>query len=520
MRLVGQNIKHYRLLERLNEEGMGLVCKVHDTKQDAVRVVKMLKPALAHDPAFMQRLGREADRLVRLNHPNIVAVHAFYDEPEHPFLVMDYVEGASLEALIRRNGPLGYKRALPLFRQILQGLSYAHRKGIIHRHIRPSNIFITKDGRVKIADFGLAQKQNGHDLDVAAMSLGALHYLSPEHVRRRVEIDHRSDLYEVGMALYETLTGRTPFQEEDTAYIIMRAIIEQEFEPPTRFAPNVPEALAEVVMKAMAKAPEDRYQSADEMMAAIEAFETGTPVAPTPEPEPAAAPKAAPEAAKGSRSMTWVAYSLMALALLITVVVGWWALRDILTTSEPVPGTSAQAAEGVTIQPGIYERILPSGNSGANGQGVLLLKAMPYGSISVGGSVLGEDSLEVAVSAGRRRVFFNHPAYGIRQLIVEVSPGQRKEVICYFEGLLRVEASDETGLPLQAQLFIDDQGTGWQTPVDAPFSLPPGTYTVEVFLEGYLGEATTVAVRPVADDSLLALPPIEPLAFVLERIAQ
>ena len=383
MRLVGQNIKHYRLLERLDEEGMGLVCKVHDTEQDAVRVVKLLKPALAHDPAFMQRLGREADRLMHLNHPNILGVHAFYDEPEHPFLVMDYVEGISLDAMIRHNGPLGYERALPLFRQILQGLSYAHRKGILHRHIKPSNIFIKDDGRVKIADFGLAQKQNGHDLDAAAMSLGALHYLSPEHVRRRVEIDHRSDLYEVGMALYETLAGRTPFQEEDTAYMIMRAIIEEEFEPPTRFAPNVPEGLAEVVMKAMAKAPEDRFQSADEMLAAIEAFETGTPPAPTPEPEPAAAPKAAPSASKSARSRPWIAYSFMVLALSVTVVLGWWVLRDIVTSAEPVPGTSAQAAEGVTIQAGIYERTLPSGNSGANGQGVLLLKAMPYGSISV-----------------------------------------------------------------------------------------------------------------------------------------
>ena len=518
MRLVGQNIKHYRLLERLNEEGMGLVCKVHDTERDVVRVVKMLKPALAHDPAFMQRLGREADRLAHLNHPNIVAVHAFYDEPEHPFLVMDYVEGTSLEAMIRRKGPLDYKHALPLFRQILQGLSYVHRKGIVHRHIKPSNIFITDEGRVKIADFGLAHKQNGHDLDVAAMSLAALHYLSPEHVRRRVEVDHRSDLYEVGMALYETLTGRTPFQEEDTSYIIMRAIIEEEFEPPTRFAPSIPEGLAEVVMKAMAKAPEDRYQSADEMLAAIEAFETGTPLEPTPEPEPIIAPAMSSAASKSSRM--WVAYSLMGLALIVTVAVGWWALRDIVTTSEPVPGTSVQAAEGVTIQSGIYERILPSANSGANRQGVLLLKAMPYGSISVGGSALGEDSLEVAVSAGRRRVFFNHPTYGMRQLVVEVSPGQRKEVICYFEGFLRVQASDETGLPLQAELFINDQGTGRQTPVEAPYSLPPGTYTVEVFREGYLGEVTTVEVLPVADDSLLAVPPIEPLEFVLEQIEQ
>ncbi len=522
MRVVGQNIKHYRILDKLNGEETGPVYKVLDTRQDVVRSIKVLKPTLASDQAFMQRFGREASILASLKHPNILAVDAFYDEPTHPFLVTEYVEGPTLELLIRRKGRLEARRALPLFRQLLQGLSYAHRKGLVHGAINPSTILITETGRVKITDFGLAKKKNGQRQNLSAMPIGTLHYLSPEHVRSTARVDHRSDLYAVGMALYETLTGQTPFQAEDTAYIIMRAIVEEDFAPPTQFVSGIPEALAEVVMKALAKTPDDRFQSADEMLAALEAFETQSPEAPLPEPESLVAPSPSAEpskaASRGSRS--WMLYGMVGIAVVVTVVLGWWALRDILATSTPVPIPSAEAFTSVTIQPGIYERVLPSVGTRINGEGVLILKAEPYGSISVGGSILGEDSLDVSVPAGRRRVFFNHPLYGLRQRIVEVGRGQRKEVICYFEGFLRVQASDENGLPLQAELFVDEQGTGRQTPVEAPYSLPPGTYKVEVFREGYLGSFATVEVHPVADDSLLTLPPVEPLEFVLHRIEE
>ena len=521
MRFAGQHIKHYRILEKVNEGGMGIVCKVLDTQLDVVRAIKILRPALVRDEKFMERFGREARSLARLNHPHILTVHAYYDEPPNPFIVMEYVGGPSLGALIRRKGPLDDKQALPLFKQILQGLSYAHRKGILHRDIKPSNILLSDEGQVKIADFGLAKKQDSADLTLSAMPIGTLHYMSPEHVRSMAEVDHRSDLYAVGMALYEALTGRTPFQEEDTAYIIMRTIVEEDFAPPTQFAPSLPEELAQIVLKALARDPDDRYQSADEMLAALETFEAKTLSSPPPEtpaPETPARPTVRP-VSTGSLK-TWMAYAAVLLALVVTVALAWWALRDILATSTPTLVVPAEAVDSVTIRPGIYERILSSVGPATSRQGVLLLKAVPYGSISVGGRQRGEDSLEVTVAPGRRRVFFTHPDYGMKQRVVEIGAGQRKEVICYFEGLLRVQASDKDGLPLQAELFVDDQGTGRRTPVEDPYTLPPGAYTVEVFLEGYLGGATSVVVLPVLDDSLLKTPPIEPLEFVLQKVEE
>jgi len=323
------------------------------------------------------------------------------------------------------------------------------------------------------------------------------------------------------MTLYEALTGRTPFQQEDTAYLIMRTIVEEDFAPPTQFAPSLPEELSQIVLKALARDPDDRYQSADEMLAALETFEAKTLSPPSPEtsvPETLARPTARPVSARSLK--TWMAYAAVLLAFVVTVALAWWALRDILATSTPTIVVPAEAIDSVTIRSGIYERILSSVGPATSRQGVLLLKAAPYGSISVGDRQRGEDSLEVTVASGRRRVFFTHPDYGMKQTVVEIRAGQRKEVICYFEGLLRVQASDKDGLPLQAELFVDDQGTGRRTPVEEPYTLPPGTFTVEVFLEGYLGGAATVEVLPVLDDSLLKTPPIEPLEFVLQMVEE
>ncbi len=537
MRLVGQNIKHYRILEKLSEGGMGIVYKVLDTQLEAVRAIKVIKPSLASDEVFMERFSREAKSLAHLNHPNILTVHAFHEPPPLPFIVMEYVEGPSLGVLLKRKGSLDYKQALPFFLQVLEGLTYAHRKGVIHGDIKPDNLLINDEGRVKIADFGLARRQNEQEMTLSTMPIGTLHYMSPEHVRSMAEVDHRSDIYAVGMALYETLTGQTPFGGEDTAYIIMRAIVEDEFQPPTAFAPNIPGMLSKIVMKALAKDPRDRFQSAEVMLRVLKAqkpngttvllpqAEQGqrTPVAKNgqtrqngePKAKPASPPPASPR-----ESRSWATYVLLGVALLVTIGVGWWALRDIVSTEgQGLSEITVNSTEAVTIQPGIYERALSSVGGERNGRGVLLLKVMPYGSISVSGSILGEDSLEVAVPPGRRRVFFNHPTYGLRQLSLEVRAGQRKEVICYYEGLLRVEASDEDGLPLQAELYVNEQGTGVRTPIETHYSLPPGAYTVEVFKEGFLGGKTTVDVQAVSDDdNLVEIPPIVPLEFVLQRL--
>jgi len=514
MRLVGQHIKQYRILEKLNGKDAGTVFKALDGQKDEVRVVKLLKPALRLDREFVARFDREIRRLMDLRHPNIATIHAFHSEDPHPFIVMEYVEGTSLGVLIRRDGPMKVDRILALFKQILQGLSYAHRQDVMHRNIKPSNILVTDEGVVKLTDFGLAKRQDGKDLIVSATPVETLHYLSPEHVRSLAEVDHRSDLYAVGMALYEALTGRTPFQQEDTAYIVMRAIVEEVFVPPTVFVPEIPQELAEVAMKALAKAPEDRYQQADEMLAALEAVEAKVPEA-TYEPQGAPRARLVPWAFMRSAG-PWINYGAIVLALLVTVALSWWALRDILETASNE--VQVGRVKTVTIQPGVYARILSSVGAATSRQGMLLLKAVPFGTISVTGYETGEDNVEMTVAAGRHPVTFTHPMYGTRTVVVSVEPGQRKEVICYYEGYIRVEANDENGIPLHAELFVNEQGTGQQTPLEAPYPLSPGVYMVEVFLENYLGGVTYIEVHPAVDDTLLNAPPVETLDFALQRV--
>ncbi len=510
MALIEKEIKHFRILEKLGEGGIGVSFKSLDTKLDEIRTIEVIWPALARDADFLARFAAAAKDLARLDHPNLVAVHWFFEKPPEPFLVLEYVEGPSLAEVLRREGPLPAARVLPLGKQLLEALAYAHSKDIVHRDLKPSDVRITDDGRVKVGGFGLSKQADGTGLADVPVPVEALHYLSPEHVKRRAEVGPRSDLYAVGVILYEALTGRTPFAPTETDYLVLRAVLETQIEPPARVAPEVPEALSEIVMRALARDPADRFETAGAMLEALDAFEAQPPSSP-----PARGPAAPPPArTRGGRRR--MVYGL-ALALAGTLALAWWALRDVLVPAPP-PAPVASQVDSVTIRPGVYERILSSVGPATGRRGSLVLQAMPYGEIRLDGAVVGEDSVDATVGAGRRRLRFEHPLYGARELEIEVAPGQRKEVICYFEGYLRAQASDAEGLPLQAEVFVDDQATGRRTPLEDPLPLGPGTYTVEVYLEGYLSGITSVAVHPAAGEGKVTAPPVEPLAFVLRQI--
>ncbi|MFQ5572174.1 MAG: serine/threonine protein kinase [Rhodothermales bacterium] len=511
MSIVGTHIDHYRILEKVDEGAIGVVCKALDVNRDETRILQIVRPATAGDQEFMRHLRGKMPRLIRLNHPNILRVYAFHEKGPTPFMVTEYVERSSLEDVIRDNGPLEMSQALSMMKQVLQGLAYVHRQGVVHGHLTPHNIFLSNGGQVKLADVGLTRKRDGTELTSSALPLKWLYYLAPEHVRSAAQVDHRSDLYSAGMVLYEALTGRLPLREQETAYLVMRAIIEEPFQSVGRWAPTLPEALKAVVMKAIAKDPDRRFPSAGAMDEALQAVEAA---ALRPDKEAEAEPETT--AARSARFRWPVGYLIGFIVFVLTAALAWWVLRDVIAPSNAVSLIEVDHAHSVTIRPGVYERILSSVVPTTSRQGVLLLKAAPYGRIVLEDGVTGEDSMEVTVEMGRHRIVFSNPVYGEREVEVRVGPGQRKEVVSYFEGYLRIQAGDENGLPLPADIYVDHQATGSRTPLEEPFPLAPGTYTIELFVEGYLGAASTVEVLPI--DSMTAAPPVASLDVVLQKI--
>jgi tRNA A-37 threonylcarbamoyl transferase component Bud32 len=246
------------LLELIGQGGMGAVYKARQPSLDRLVAVKVLPPETGRDPAFAERFGREARALARLSHPNIVAVHDVGKAGEFYYFVMEYVDGANLRQVLR-DGKLAPEQALRIVPQICDALQYAHEEGVVHRDIKPENILLDRKGRVKIADFGLA-KLLGRDTDNFTLTgsrqvMGTLYYMAPEQVERPQEVDHRADIYSLGVVFYEMLTGQLPVGR---------------FPMPSEKA-GTDAFLDDVVLRALEREPERRYQHASDVKTDVEA---------------------------------------------------------------------------------------------------------------------------------------------------------------------------------------------------------------------------------------------------------
>ncbi|MGH7595594.1 MAG: protein kinase domain-containing protein [bacterium] len=271
--MLGKTIDKFRLDAVLGEGGMGIVYRAWDMVLERPVALKMIHRQHAPNKISFQRFLAEAKILAKLDHPNIVQVHDLLEHEGNWFIVMQYIEGMTLAQIIEREGPMPYQRFSPVCKQILSALGYAHRAGVIHRDIKPGNVILAREGTVKVTDFGLAKSEHGLALTQSSAIAGTLYYMPPEQVKNLANVDHRSDLYALGMTLYEMLAGRTPFSPGSPPVDIMNAILQEQFPPPGRLFAFVPEPLSEIVMKALAKDPTKRYQNADEMLNAITQFE-------------------------------------------------------------------------------------------------------------------------------------------------------------------------------------------------------------------------------------------------------
>lgn len=262
-----KRVGKYDILDKLGEGGFGAVYLAHHTKLQKQVALKILHPQVASDEMLAAYFEREALALARLEHPNIVRVYDYDQVDGLSFIVMEYVDGTNLDRILRDKKYLSAIESIPIFEQLLAALGYAHINGIVHRDIKPSNIMITKANIVKITDFGIAKVAGSTKLTRTGTGAGSLLYMSPEQIRGK-DIDNRSDLYSVGVTMYQVLTGRTPF-EADSDYEIMTGHLEKTAPPPTEFRSSLPQSISDVVMKSLEKKPERRYQNAEEMSAAL-----------------------------------------------------------------------------------------------------------------------------------------------------------------------------------------------------------------------------------------------------------
>ncbi|MFD1311373.1 Stk1 family PASTA domain-containing Ser/Thr kinase [Streptomyces kaempferi] len=275
----------YELGQVLGRGGMAEVHLAHDTRLGRTVAVKTLRADLARDPSFQARFRREAQSAASLNHPAIVAV---YDTGEDyiegisiPYIVMEYVDGSTLRELLHSGRRLLPERSMEMTIGILQALEYSHRAGIVHRDIKPANVMLTRNGQVKVMDFGIARAMGdaGMTMTQTAAVIGTAQYLSPEQAKGE-QVDARSDLYSTGCLLYELLTVRPPFVG-DSPVAVAYQHVREEPQPPSVFDPEITPEMDAIVLKALVKDPNYRYQSADEMRQDIEACLDGQPVAAT-----------------------------------------------------------------------------------------------------------------------------------------------------------------------------------------------------------------------------------------------
>lgn len=263
--MIGRVLRQrYQLLEVIGQGGMAIVYRAKDYSTGRDVAVKVLREEFTHDDEFIRRFHREGLAAVQMSHRNIVALIDVGEEDGLRFLVMEYIKGTTLKELIREKGRLGVSRAIDIAVQICHALEHAHAKQIIHRDIKPQNILVDEFGDVKVADFGIARAANAQTMTIADGGvLGSVHYVSPEQARGGVA-EAQSDMYSLGVVIYEMVTGEVPFDGDSPVAIALQHI-QQPVRRPRRLNPNIPIALEEVILKAMAKQATMRYQSAGEL---------------------------------------------------------------------------------------------------------------------------------------------------------------------------------------------------------------------------------------------------------------
>lgn len=378
--MVGKKVLQYTLERLLGEGGMGSVYLARHAQLDRKVAVKVLNANLVSNAHIRERFKNEAATLATLQHPGIVALYDYLEEPDGLYLIMEFVEGLPLQEYIRQvSGPVPETKAVLFFNQVLDAVGYAHRKGLVHRDIKPSNLMVAADETVKVLDFGIARllNQTNHRLTQAGARLGTVLYMSPEQVKGEA-VDQRSDVYSLGVTLFETLTGRPPYDENTLSeYEVYERIVNQPLPLARTFYPGVSDRMQALITKATAKNPADRFPDCAAFKEALLA-KSPLPFSPTPAVKKQSAPPpitpptppstgkppvssaAKPLARKRSSWLNWV----IGLVLLLGIAFGVSQLIPgkgsgglLSTTPEPlsIPETASKAETQDILQQRVGE---------------------------------------------------------------------------------------------------------------------------------------------------------------------
>jgi serine/threonine protein kinase/Flp pilus assembly protein TadD len=339
----GENVGVYRVMTQLGSGGMATVFRAYHPSLDRYVAIKVLHPALKQDPQFFERFKREARIVANLEHPSIIPVYDFSDHHGEPYLVMRFIEGDTLKGKMDAS-PMPAADILKIMRPICQALDYAHKQGVLHRDIKPSNIMVSTDGTVLLTDFGLARMvQAGESTLSQDMMVGTPQYISPEQAQGESQLDGRTDIYSLGVVLYEMLTGRVPFNA-DTPFATVHDHIYTPLPLPSDINPKISPDVERLLLKALAKDPSDRYTTADDLLRALE-----TTLYPT-APNAATAPRTT-----GVPGWVWAGGIILVLCVLGGLLVGTLALRSrnqaTLVDDGPASGPADSAATPVVDQP-------------------------------------------------------------------------------------------------------------------------------------------------------------------------
>ena len=337
----------YRIIGRIGSGGMADVYEAEDTQLGRRIALKLLYRRFAEDPDFVERFRREASSAAALNHPNVVQVFDRGEWDGTYYIAMELLEGRNLKDIVREYGALEPAVAVDIVLQILRAARFAHRRGVVHRDIKPHNVIVDAEGRAKVTDFGIA-RAGSSDMTETGLIMGTAQYLSPEQAQGH-PVDARSDLYSIGVVLYELLTGAVPFDAESTVSIALKQVSEEPVPPRVR-NPAVPPALEAVCLRALRKDPYERYQDADQFIAALEQAEAGV-IADDPVAE-----------LEAEDERNWRRIALIAVAVLALVAIAVGAFLLLTPDQKQVPdvvGDKTQAATNKLQDAGFEVSVVP-----------------------------------------------------------------------------------------------------------------------------------------------------------------
>jgi len=360
----------YEILEQLGGGGMSIVYKGRDTLLNRLVTIKVLRPEFTSDEDFVQRFRREAQAVAKLSHPNIVSIYDVGWEDQIHYLVMEYVEGDNLKNLIRAQGTIPLKQAVEFALQISDALQHAHENDIVHRDVKPQNILITREGRAKLTDFGIAKEATTATLTQTDTVVGSVHYISPEQARGETA-EPASDIYSLGIVLYEMVTGKLPFQGETPIAVALKQIQDAP-ERPTSLNPALPQRLENIILRMMAKKPADRYETARQLsidlasviktlpsVPSVQNDEFATRVIPTVNIEDDIGSSAEPNPVKESPAKGipgWLWAVLIVLALMAAGIIGFKLFMNVPEVAMPdVVGKSQEEAERILKEHGLND---------------------------------------------------------------------------------------------------------------------------------------------------------------------